>query len=317
MKPLNVYSFHRNIAPYRFDNHNTLNLIQELERKYKVKRFDLDGSDGFVFNGVTINHGSILIFEDADTKAFKVYDFGDSPYLVEILKQSQYFTKAVLGQYNPHIWKEDSRVCSGVYPETIWDFGTLNHKAVTEYRINNTLSSKLYWRGSLYSQPDMGYGEYLGARKAIELLPELLGNSFHFGNHPVPFDTYIQEAINYKLTLSIGGGGGYPGAKCGDICFRDIEMFGLGIPVIRPKYVIEMADSLLPNYHYIAVDVDFDDTFKYLNHDLLASRIAETYQQVVKDTEFLEQIAINAKNWYRANVSSKSITNRILTSLDL
>ena len=317
MKTLNVYSFHRNIAPYRFDNHNTLQLIEELEKRYLVNRHDLDGSDKFTYNGIHINHGSILIFEDAETKDFKVYDFGDSPYLVEALKEDSHFTKAVVGQYNPHIWGDNPKVVPGVYPETIWDFGTLNYQAVSDYRESTVLNSKLYWRGSLYNNPGIDYGGYLGARKAIELLPDILGDSFHFGHYPVAFDAYIQEAINFKLALSIGGGGGYVNAKCGDICFRDVEMFGLGIPVIRPKYVIELADKLIPNYHYIAVDVNFDNTFKYSQHKVLANKIAETYHKVIDDDDLLNHIAHNAKEWYKANVSSESITHKILEGLEL
>lgn len=317
MNKLNLYSFHRNIADYRFDNHNTKQLISELSKKYIVNQYDLDGGDGFVFNEVNINHGSILIFEDDHTKEFKVFDFGDNPYLVNDLKNHPKFTRAVLGQYNPHLWKDNSKVFPGTYPETIWDFGNLNYEAVTNYRSTNTLNSKLYWRGSLYNNPNLGYGTYLGARRAVELLPNLLTDNFFYGNYPIDFNSYIQEALNYKVALSIGGGGGVVGARCGDICFRDIEMFGLGIPLLRPQYVIEMQDRLIPDTHYISVDVDFDDLFKYSNHELLAEKIADKYQKVINDTEFLEYISSNARDWYCRNVASPNITERITTLLHL
>lgn len=314
MNRLNVYSFHRNIADYRFDNHNTRQLVDELSKKYIVNRYDLNGSDGFIFNELHINHGSILIFEDGTTKEFKVFDFGDSPYLVQGLKNHPKFTRAILGQYNPHLWKDNTKVLPGIYPETMWDFGNLNYETVTDYRAANTLSSKLYWRGSLYNDPNAGYGAYLGVRTAVELLPDLLGNNFFYGNYPIDFSSYIQEALNYRVVLSIGGGGG---AVCGDICFRDVEMFGLGIPVIRPRYIVEMQDALLPDVHYVSVDVDFDDLFKYSNHKLLAQQIASRYDEVINDIEFLNYISGNAREWYCRNVAPPSITEKIITLLEL
>lgn len=317
MNKLNIYSFHRNIADYRFDNHNTKHLVDKLSKKYTINRYDLDGGDSFIFNEVSINHGSILIFEDDNTKEFKIFDFGDNPYLVNNLKNHPKFAKAVLGQYNPHLWKDDTNIVPGTYPETIWDFGNLNYEVVTTYRAANPLNSKLYWRGSLYNNPNLGYGTYLGARRAVELLPNLLDNNFFYGNYPINFNSYIQEALNYKVALSIGGGGGAVGARCGDICFRDIEMFGLGIPLLRPEYIIEMQDPLIPDTHYISVDVDFDDLFKYSNHELLAEKIADKYLKVVSDVEFLSYISDNARDWYCRNVAPPNITEKIINLLEL
>lgn len=317
MNRLNLYSFHRNISHHRFDNHNTIQLAAELSKKYIVRRYELDGSDGFVFNGVNINHGSILIFEDDLTKEFRIYDFGDNPYLVNALKDDPKFTKAVLGQYNPHLWKDNDKIHPGVYPETVWDLGNLNYEAVSDYRKETTLVSKLYWRGSLYNDPNLGYGEYLGARRAVELLPNILNDNFFYGNYPIDFNSYIREALDYKIALSIGGGGGIIGAKCGDICFRDIEMFGLGIPLLRPQYIVQMQDPLIPNTHYISVDIELDEMFKYSNQQKLAQTIANKYLQVVGDNDFLDYIVTNARDWYHRNVSSTSITNKILTLLEL
>ena len=47
MRKLNFYSFHRNIPSYRFDNHNSINLYNELSKKYNVIRYELNGNDNF------------------------------------------------------------------------------------------------------------------------------------------------------------------------------------------------------------------------------------------------------------------------------
>jgi hypothetical protein len=320
MRQINFYTFHKRIAEHRFDHNNSMSLYVELLKSNNVVRYEYDGGDNYKFNGVTINHGSILIFEYDDTKQFKVFDFGDNPQLTVELSKSENFIGAVLGQYNPKFWDsiitdplQRKTVVGGIYPETVWQLGMLNFEMIQDIRSSHTLDNRLYWRGSLYNSgvPD----NYLGIRKSIELLPSYLNHTELFnGNHPVPFNLYIQEAMQFKLALSIGGGGG---AICGDFCFRDIEMFGLGIPLIRPKYIVETNDPLIPDFHYIAVDTDFDADFRYKNHEQLAINIKNRYLEVINDMELLNYISNNARDWYIKNLSSTNITNNIIQLLNL
>jgi hypothetical protein len=119
------------------------------------------------------------------------------------------------------------------------------------------------------------------------------------------------------MVLSFGGGGGFVGAKCGDICFRDIEMFGLGIPLIRPIYTIEFSPPLIPDYHYISVDAEFDKDFKYLNHEKLSQNITEKYFEKIDDYNFLNFISENARKWYLENISPTNITINLIKLLDI
>lgn len=320
MRKLNIYSFHRNIQPHRFDHNNTISLINSLSKKFEIIHHNLDGGDGFVFNNTQINHGSILIFEYDDSKKFKIYDFGDHPYLIVELHTHPNFDGAVIGQYNPYFWdklvldsKIRNKIIAGLYPESVWDLGLNNFDQVQEYRKSINLDPRLYWRGSLYSQGVPN--NYLGVRKAIELLPSKLDNNkLYFGGYPIPFDSYISEALNFKLALSIGGGGG---VICGDFCFRDLDMFGLGIPVIRPKLITEVSDPLIPDYHYISVETEFDSEFRYKNPDILSTKIAEKYLEVINDDTYLNQISFNAKEWYLKNISSLGITTNLIKLLNL
>lgn len=319
MKKLNFYSYHRGIAEHRFDFNNSIALEKELSKNYEVVRFEYQGSGEHHFQGVEIVHGSILIFEDDSTKEFRVYDFGDSPHLTYKLSKLPTFRGAVVGQYNPQYWDSvidnpiRHTITGGVYPETVWQFGELNYQAVQEYRDSVQLDNRLHWRGSLYNA---GVPEnYLGVRKAIEILPNYLSQGqFNMQGSPVSFSDYIQEALNFKLVLSIGGGGG---AVCGDFCLRDIEMFGLGIPVIRPKYIVETADPLIPNIHYIAVDVEFDSTYRYADHEKLSQQIAKRYLEVVENSSMLAEIAVNAKEWYTRNLGEANITTNLIKTLGL
>lgn len=317
---LNVYTFHRGIAPDRFDAHNTQELLDVLRGVYEVDWHDLNGGDGFIYHNVSINHGSILIVEFDDTKKFRVFDFGDNPKLTAQLSNSPLFDGAAIGQYNTTLWDQliqdptlRSKVKAGPYPESCWELGLNNYSNFKEYRDRAQLDTRLYWRGSLYS--NNAPSEYLGVRRAVELLPEVLSsNEFYFGNYPIPFEYYLQEAVNFKLALSIGGGGGY---ICGDFCLRDIEMYGLGIPTLRPTYAVTPVQPLIPNEHYIAVEAEFDSEFRYKNPETLAQRIAQRYREVINDTEYLNRVANNARKWYIDNITSPAITNSILSALDL
>lgn len=321
MRKINLYSFHRNIHPARFDAHNTYNLVENLKTKYEVTWYEKDGEDNFHYINdcnVLINQGSILIFEFDDTKQFKTFDFGDTPSLTVQLSTSKNFIGASIGQYNSKLWDDivknnvvRKNIRPSIYPETYWNFGIENYEQLHNYRKNIDLDKRLYWRGSLYKDhPDEKYN---GVRKSIEHIQKNL-TDFYFGSHPISFDDYIQEAIHFKLALGFGGGGGY---TCGDFCFRDIEMYGIGIPTIRPKFIAETIDPLIPNIHYISVDCEFDENFRYINHEKLAHDIINRYHEVKDDNEFLNEVVNNARNWYIRNISEQNITQKIIESLEL
>ena len=315
---ITVYSFHKGIAEYRFDHNNTIALCNELSKNgYDVIHYEYSGDGTFNYHGVIIDHGSILIFELEDG-TFKTYDFGDHPSLTVQLSNSPKFTGAVIGQYNSKFWDTTSRpdirknVVPGPYPDTVWQLGS-NYDQIQKHRESILLDKRLYWRGSLYNQgvPD----RYLGVRKALELLPShLTSNELYFGANPIQFDQYLQESFQFRLAFSIGGGGG---ALCGDLCFRDIEMFGLGIPLLRPKLIVENSEPLLPDFHYIAVDAELDAEYRYANPDILSQKIASRYREVIDDLEYLEFIKNNAKNWYENNISYPKITYNIIKLLNL
>lgn len=317
-RKLNIYSFVRKIPTDRFDYYNIRELIIRLGNDYDVVWHDLDGEDRFVFNGVLIDQGSIIIFEFDDTKQFKTFDFGDAPSLTVKLSKSHYFIGAAIGQYNKTLWdtviSDDQvrqNVVPSVYPETCWNLGLNNYDEVQEFRKNIILNKKLHWRGSIYK--DVNRPEYYNIRHAIELLSTKLPD-FHFGNHPIFYDNYLQESMLYKLVLGFGGGGGY---MCGDFCLRDIEMFGLGIPVLRPTYVVEAKNPLIPNVHYVAVDAEFDEKFFYKNPEKLSDDIKKRYYEVIEDDDFLRTVSDSAREWYLNNAAGPRITELILECLNL
>jgi hypothetical protein len=318
MRKLNLYNFHKGIAPHRFDHHNTHMIIELLSDRYDVHIHHYNGQDKFYYENVLIDQGSILIFEFDDTKEFKTFDFGDAPTISVQLSHSKNFIGAAIGQYNKQLWDDQSltaevrrQVLPSIYPESCWNFGSINYDAVQEFRTHAELDKRLHWRGSIYK--DHLRPEYRNVRYGLELLSTKL-KPFHFGNYPIQYDAYIQEALMFKLALGYGGGGGY---SCGDFCLRDMEMFGLGIPLLRPKYVVETHDPLIPDVHYISVDCEFDEVFRYKNPEALSDSIAKKYYEVIDNDEFLRYIVRNAHEWYLKNVSGPNISNLIINVLGL
>jgi hypothetical protein len=320
MRTLNLYSFHKGINPYRFDNHNTHYLIEELSKSYKINHKDYSGDDNYHYKNdcdILINQGSILIFEFDDTKQFKTFDFGDAPTLTVKLSKSKNFIGAAIGQYNKDLWDQTikdqelrSKVKPSLYPESCWHFGLENYEDIKSYRDSIQLNKNLYWRGSIYKDPNI---VEFDRRIAIEYIAKNL-KDFYFGYYPIPFDSYIKECVDYKLALCFGVGGGY---ICGDFCLRDIELYGLGIPTIRPKYAVTTEDPLIPDYHYISVDCEFDETYRYKNPEQLANLVIKKYNEVINNDDLLKYISNNARNWYLKNITYPNITNNLIKILDL
>ncbi len=319
---LKLYSFTREISQDRFDYSCIRNLIEHLTKKgYKIKWENLDGNDKFRYKNdcdVVIDQGSICIFE-FENETFKVWDCGDMPSLTLKMSKSKNFIGAAIGQYNKKLWDDNVKdlnlrkeINKGVHFESFWQFGVSNFDSVKEYRQSKILNNKLLWRGSLYENCPTK-NEYMG-RQYISMLNERINNKFQFGSFPVDFNSYIRESIEHKLVLCSGVGGGY---SCGDYCFRDSEMYGLGIPTLRPKYAIETYIPLIPDYHYISIDPEFDEKFKYKNHSDIANKIIKKYNEVISDNDYLDFISNNARQWYIDMLSYPNVVNNIIQSLKL
>jgi len=62
----------------------------------------------------------------------------------------------------------------------------------------------------------------------------------------LPMHEYLLEAIEYKVGLAMPGHA--------ELCHRDLDYMGIGLPVLRLEYAQEYSPNLIPNYHYISVD---------------------------------------------------------------
>lgn len=142
---------------------------------------------------------------------------------------------------------------------------------------------KPYFRGTLY-----GIRILLSEDDRFDVSNEWLENI-----------EYVNALNEYSINLSLNGSG--------EICYRDMEVMGLGSCLIRPKLVVQHDDPLIPNHHYISIDFDhlpdenaFSDNNEYLK--LQAEVIYDRYLEVKDDTDFINEVAKNGQEWYKRNV---------------
>ena len=251
-----------------------------------------------------------------ENKKIKLLDFGDCPISTLNISKFKNFQMSAIAHYNPKLWNNDTRMKSGILYETNWEFGKTNSNEVVEFRKNIELNNKLYWLGTIYK--NTGIDRYDGCRDSIPLISKFLRDKFSFNPNRLPFDQYILECCRHKLILGFGGGGGY---TCGDFCLRDVELFGLEIPMIRPKFNIETIDPLIPDFHYISVNIDDcllpNFRIKKECEEEVANRIAIKYLEVINNDTLLKYVAENSKNWYDKNMTYPNVINTVIKVLEL
>lgn len=132
-------------------------------------------------------------------------------------------------------------------------------------------------------------------------------------NQNLDYIDYLTEIKNYKAALSLPGGT--------EICNRDIECFGIGVPVIRPSLQIKFEDPLIPNYHYISFYQPCDYTPigypSYRSYEDFKKNLIYTWNKVKNDKEYLSFVSQNAKDWFDKNCKMESNLKFISKKINL
>jgi len=308
-----IYGWYKGYEENRFELGMALWLQNELQRKYNtdVNLVVEDSNDKYYVNEgdkFKIPHHVSYIIENNETKKFIVIDYSDDCGQVFGLTTFKNFVGIFSSQHNQYKIDKDvpdenlrKLILPINYRETNWNFGQY-YDYIQEHRRQNTLDKRLHFRGSVY--PNL--------RNCIPIILQTHPKDVYFHGR-TSFDEYIQESVSFKLTLSMG-----MSPYSSDICYRDIEMFGLGIPVLRPEFRIKMQDPLLPNVHYISCDVDLDPyTLWTTNHQQTAEQIYERYLSVIDNDELLNYVTSNAREWYLRNIAEPTPVNNILNLVNI
>jgi hypothetical protein len=285
---------------YRYYNIFFKNFVEFLKTKFDVEEDTYyENANISSYNVKLLNEQSSsdlleceMIIENKETKEFVVLSVSDTLTGTISNHQTNPLCKKILvAQYNKKLIESHLK----------GDF--LNKFKPWIYFPSNEfdLDSKYEKRKSITNFVDKFcfYGTSMEDRK---ILTHFDANLFDGGLPIGDFNSYSDRLINYKVALSIAGRA--------EFCYRDIENFGMGIPIIRFEYENKMSIPLIPNYHYISVERPEDLVYDRLGEKVHAEMIEKRFLEVKEDYDFLNYISENAKKYYEDNLSPiKSIEN--------
>jgi len=96
------------------------------------------------------------------------------------------------------------------------------------------------------------------------------------------YQDYQEKLSRSRIGLTLPG--------LGLACYREYEYFAQCIPCISPKFEIGYADPLIPDYHYVAFDLEKPESFK------------EAYEKL-QSKDFYDFISFNAWSWWQKNTN--------------
>lgn len=130
---------------------------------------------------------------------------------------------------------------------------------------------------------------------------------------PLPFENYLELAINYKVGLSI------PTSNY-ELCHRDFDYMAIGLPLMRLELMGTYNPQIIPNFHYIAVSRDnlsYDNYLDLKGGDNYIDAYRNRFLEIKNDTEFLHFIQQNAKEYYDTYCSPTNKLKLILNKLEI
>lgn len=240
-----------------------------------------------------------MIIENKETNEFVVMSVSDN-LTGAILNHrlNPLCKKVIFSQYDEanlvaHVGKENLFKFSPwiYFPSNLFEIDSIYQQRTSE----TNLIDKFYFRGTSIED-----------RKILSYFDK----QYFEGGLPIgDFNSYANDLIKYKVALSIAGRG--------EFCYRDVENFGLGVPIIRFEYLNKMAIPLIPNYHYISVDRPKDLIYDRMGNEVHAKMIIDRFLEVKDDFEFLNFISSNARKYYDNYLSMNSSINLTFNLLGL
>jgi hypothetical protein len=285
-------------------------LTEELKKKYNViENREFENSHSQLMQ-ISLSKGNReflsmmeceYVIENADNGDFYILSVADQISSLILDEQHNPNLKKVLySQYVPDQIVHHTRSNFSKYSP--WIYFPQNTFNVDEYfeKRNNikSFNEKLYFKGTTSYRPIVNFIDK-------EILCE---------QNSVSNESYLDDLIQYKIALSIGG------LSYGDLCYRDIEYMSLGIPFIKFNYVSTLNPGLIPNYHYISIDIPEDlPSHNAVKKDRLgvkrhAELIEKKYKEVIRNENFLKFISKNSKEYYEKYLSKN---NRVKYTLNL
>jgi hypothetical protein len=120
---------------------------------------------------------------------------------------------------------------------------------------------------------------------------------------------YYKELSSYKFGLSLNG--------AANICYRDLELFGLGVLNLRQPLKSKTFNPLIKDIHYIEfLDNDlFDKIIKNENVNQIINEKINQLLEFQSTNEYSEMIT-ESKKWFLENINPRNQFNILKSFLD-
>lgn len=237
------------------------------------------------------------VIENAETGEFHILSISDDLTHAILNEKANPFCKSILvSQFKPLEIKNNSneyfyKFKPWIYFQALFD--NLDMYYLKRKYVSNK-SNTLFFKGT--SLPDRSFLFHLDKNYVSEF-------------NPTSPDNYFNELINHKLAISIDGRG--------EFCYRDIECFGCGVPIIRYEYESVFNEPLIPNFHYISIPRPSDMKLYRLGSKEHADKFMEKYFEVINNNELLNFISENARKYYENNLTLNNSIKRTYDILNL
>lgn len=179
-------------------------------------------------------------------------------------------------------------------------------KELYKSRNNKKTESILYFRGYMW---DFRQSLVNGIKKTSDI--KIIDKNKKIKDL-MSYDDYLKDISKYRCALSLPGGT--------EICNRDIECFGIGVPVIRPHLDIHYPSPLIPNYHYISCYHDckyLDGNPNYINKKEFQKYLIYYWDKIKNNFDYLDFISKNARQWYIDHCPLNKNIQYLLKNIDL
>lgn len=151
--------------------------------------------------------------------------------------------------------------------------------------VEKTHNDRLKFRGYLY-----GVRDFLHNDNRFDIIDS--ASQYKLGVD------YMKELASSTINLSLNG--------AAEICYRDMEILGLGTALFRFELSTKFHNPLIPNHHYISVpyrDIKYKYGYTDDYYKKLSDRLFDRFEQVKHQHDFIKFVADNGRRWYLENAT--------------
>ena len=283
-------------------------LIYKLSQTHEIKEFR-DRSTFHDNSGIELTQNledsDFLVLNEENDK-FVIFSICDIlQHHISLFKENENLSKIFLSQfYDLNIKANAEDKYSKFSPWIYFPCFVENldqYYLMRKYR-EDKLKDILFFKGTVFDRP------------ILEKFSKEILSDYSYCYSP---QEYCKELIGYKVGLSLSGRG--------EFCYRDIEYMAMGLPFLRFQFQSEMIYPLIPNYHYISVEIP-EDLPQEINRDNLyldrmgdrhhAEILENKFLQVKDDSDLLEEISRNARKYYDDYLAPESSINLTLELIE-